>query len=212
VPGPKRATPEERFAGYLVPHGDDECWGWTGPFNGQGYPTVGRGGKGAGQMSARRLAYQLAFGAAPEGEVVVTCGTTVCLNPRHLLLRSEQPDKTLRKRFEQKVGKGGQQDCWPWTGKPNGRGYGQLSAGRANGPLLAHRLAWEFAFGPVPSGVLVRQSCGNRLCCNPAHLFLAMNTTDTPEQSERAVRAWLEVVSPSGDEPVTSDPVDSPCS
>ena len=77
--------------------------------------------------------------------------------------------------------------------------------------LLSHRVAWEFAFGPAPKGVWVRQRCGNRLCCNPAHLFLAMNGTATPEESETAVRAWVARSSGSACGP-TSAPVGSPCS
>jgi hypothetical protein len=52
-------------------------------------------------------------------------------------------------------------------------------------------VAWELANGPIPEGLLVRQRCGNRLCCNPSHLFLALNSLDSPEVSARAVAAWL---------------------
>ena len=191
-PGPKRQPIEERFAGYLVKGGDDECWGWTGPTNGQGYPTLGRGGKGAGQASARLLAYREAFGCEPDCEVLTTCETTDCLNPRHLILADGSKSKaTIRKRFEARVTKAGPDECWLWKLKPGAAGYGQLSMGRGHNPALAHRVAWELTNGPIPDGLLVRQKCGIRLCCNPAHLFLALNAIDSPEASARAVEFWL---------------------
>jgi hypothetical protein len=192
MPGPKRRTIEVRFADYLVKAGDDECWGWTGPTAKNGYPTLGRGGKGAGQVSARIVAYRLAFGTEPDREVLTTCETTACLNPRHLVLAGGDKSKaTLRKRFDARVAKAGPDECWLWKLKPCHAGYGCLSMGRGNNPVYAHRVAWELAHGPIPEGLFVRQRCGNRLCCNPAHLFLALNAIDSPEVSARAVENWL---------------------
>lgn len=192
MPGVKRKPIEERFAGYLVKGGEDECWGWTGPITNKGHPTIGRGGKGAGQISARALAYRLAFGIEPDREVLTICETTACLNPRHLVLAGGAKSKaTLRKRFEERVTKAGPDECWLWTQKPGHAGYGRLSMGRGNNPALAHRVAWELANGPIPEGLLVRQRCGNRLCCNPSHLFLALNSLDSPEVSARAVAGLL---------------------
>jgi hypothetical protein len=75
MPGKKRLPIEVRFAAYLVKSGDGECWGWTGPVSNKGQPTIGKGGKGAGQMSARALAYRLAFGTTPTREVLTICDT-----------------------------------------------------------------------------------------------------------------------------------------
>ena len=141
-------------------------------------------------MSARLLAYRLAFGCDPSGEVVTTCGSATCLNPRHFARREKKPLLMLRQRFEAKVRRGADDECWPWTAHTT-NGYGFLSMGRKRGPAPAHRLAWEIANGLIPEGLLVRQKCGNRLCCNPAHLFLALNALDTPEASATAVGHWL---------------------
>jgi hypothetical protein len=192
MPGMKRRPIEERFADYLVRAGEDECWGWTGPTSQNGYPTLGRGGKGAGQVSARLLAYRWAHGGEPDGEVIVTCGSTSCLNPRHLALRENKPLLTLRHRCDAKVKRGAEDECWLWTAHTT-NGYGFLSMGRKRGSVPAHRLAWEMVNGPIPDGVLVRQRCGNRLCCNPAHLFLALNALDSPEVSARTVEHWLRL-------------------
>ena len=45
------------------------------------------------------------------------------------------------------------------------------------GWVLAHRLIWEEAFGPVPEGMQVHHLCGNRACLNLDHLVAL-----TPQQ------------------------------
>src|SRR4051812_8302885 len=115
--GPTRKPLEERFADYLVKHGDDDCWGWTGPVTNKGYPTLGRGGKGATQVSARIVAYRLSC-AEPDREVLTTCETRTYLNPRHLILAGKKSKATLRDCFEAKVTKAGPDECWLWTDKP----------------------------------------------------------------------------------------------
>jgi hypothetical protein len=39
--------------------------------------------------------------------------------------------------------------------------------------------------------IRVRQRFGNRLCCNLAHLFVALNANDSPKVSAKAVEAWF---------------------
>ncbi|MBY0372599.1 MAG: HNH endonuclease [Bryobacteraceae bacterium] len=192
MPGMKRKPIEERFAASLVKGSEDTCWGWTGPVTNKGHPTLGRGGKGGTQTSARKLAYRLACGSEPDREVLTTCDTKTCLNPRHLVLAGGGKSMaTLQKRFEAKVKKGGPDECWLWTDKPIASGYGKLSTGHGSSPVLAHRLAWQLANGDIPGGLFVKQRCGNRLCCNPAHLYLSLNPIAGPEVSAIAVETWL---------------------
>ncbi len=81
-------------------------------------------------------------------------------------------------RFQPHVQRRGLNDCWLYSGKLQKKGYGVFWAGKE---VLAHRYAYELAFGPVPEGMDVDHTCHNgsgceggacehRRCVNPAHL------------------------------------------
>lgn len=83
-------------------------------------------------------------------------------------------DENSIARFWTKVDKRGPDECWPWIGCRNTKGYGTLSRslgrrGRSQ-HYLAHRFSWEAVNGPVPTGLYILHSCDNPPCCNPAHL------------------------------------------
>jgi hypothetical protein len=76
--------------------------------------------------------------------------------------------------------------CWLWTGARTTKGYGKIKqAGRR---IHAHRVAWELTNGPIPEGLQVSHRCRERLCVNPAHLYLA-----TAEQNRRRFAAAAAV-------------------
>lgn len=78
-------------------------------------------------------------------------------------------------RFWRQVDKSGA--CWLWTGAksgPNksGRYYGQFTVA-VDGKQIsarAHRVAWMLLNGAIPPGQIIRHTCDNTECVNPAHL------------------------------------------
>lgn len=59
--------------------------------------------------------------------------------------------------------------CWPWRYGAQS-GYGEFRFTN-NSREDAHRTAYRVAHGPIAAGVVIRHSCDNGLCCNPAHLI-----------------------------------------
>lgn len=63
--------------------------------------------------------------------------------------------------------------CWLWAGYTTASGYGMLKV-RINGhvyQVLAHRIAYELAFGLIAEGRFICHHCDTPPCVRPDHLF-----------------------------------------
>jgi hypothetical protein len=90
--------------------------------------------------------------------------------------------------------------CHVWTGARSSSGYGVF---KVNGTaLLAHRVAYVIANGPIPDGLVIDHTCGNRRCVRPSHLEAVSSGENTrraraakvaPDAGARLQRAlrWL---------------------
>lgn len=100
-------------------------------------------------------------------------------------------------RFWSKVdktpGHGPNGDCWLWTAGLFDDGYGVFQIEGA--ARRAHRLAWEFTHGSLPSftnmkdGIVIRHKCHTPRCCNPDHLEPG-TTADNVRDRDLAGRTW----------------------
>jgi hypothetical protein len=121
------------------------------------------------------------------------CGKTVT-GVGHMIVSGKLGDicgcqtQTTAQRFWEKVDRRGPDECWEWlasTIKKRG-GYGQFGIQRdgRNINVYAHRFAYELTHGTIPVGLL-RHSCDNPPCCNPAHLIPGSHADNTDDMMAR---------------------------
>lgn len=81
--------------------------------------------------------------------------------------------------------------CWNWAGAVTSAGYGSFAVITTPKPRMvsAHKVAWEWAHGPVPAGQVLMHSCDNRRCVRVDHLSLGSvhdNNVDMAQKGRAA--------------------------
>lgn len=74
-------------------------------------------------------------------------------------------------------------DCIIWWKGFFANGYGVIK--RRGKTMKAHRMIYEECFGMIPEGMVVRHTCDNPPCVNPAHLLLGTPKDNMRDKMER---------------------------
>jgi len=87
-------TLSDRLWARVVRGAPDACWEWQGATDKDGYGRIGRGGRGAPNNPAHRVAFEISRGPIPYGLLVCHhCDNPPCCNPAHLFLGTHQDNQ-----------------------------------------------------------------------------------------------------------------------
>jgi DNA-binding transcriptional regulator YiaG len=102
-------------------------------------------------------------------------------------------NRTLVERVWEKVEK--TEECWLWTGATI-RGYGVVNRGRRGmGNVLAHRVIWEWEYGPIPAGKHLCHTCDTPACVRPDHHFIGSQADNMHDMAAKG-RHWTKDATP----------------
>jgi hypothetical protein len=110
--------------------------------------------------------------------------------------KREYSDKVLDAyevaRFWSRVEVKKRKHCWPWRWGTNPTGYGDLRFNDGEHEL-SHRMAYRIVNGPIEPGLIIRHTCDNPICCNPAHLIKGTHADNVADRVGRDRSAKGEV-------------------
>lgn len=95
-----------------------------------------------------------------------------------------------REEFLNYVSVQGPDDCWPWLGSQNGRGYGRLDF--EGSYQQAHRVSFQIHCEPIPNGQNVLHTCDNTICVNPKHLFLGTQQNNVDDMIAKGRQCFMD--------------------
>jgi HNH endonuclease len=91
--------------------------------------------------------------------------------------------RPAEERFWRVTDKSSDDACWEYFGLQSTNGYGRFKIGKKN--IRAHRYSYELHKGPIPDGLVVRHTCDNKLCVNPAHLLVGTQADNMQDMVTR---------------------------
>jgi hypothetical protein len=83
-------------------------------------------------------------------------------------------------------------ECWEWKGGRIPQGYGRLWDYERRVDLRAIRVCYAIHYGEVPTHLMVRHTCDNPPCVNPAHLILGTAQDNTDDAKVRRRHSYGE--------------------
>lgn len=101
----------------------------------------------------------------------------------------------LADRFWAKVDRRSPDECWPWLGGTDPRGYGTVWSQVLGRKDKAHRVSLSLQLGrSITDGLEVLHSCDNPRCVNPEHLREGTHQENMQDMAERN-QQWRENMS-----------------